>query len=65
MFIALKAAASCSGVVLAFRASQAALKSAFAAHLRAPETAERLAKSAWPGYSSASSAASGKGSGIA
>jgi hypothetical protein len=33
-------------VVLAFRASQAALNSVFAARLRAPETAERLAKSA-------------------
>jgi hypothetical protein len=30
MFIALEAATSCSGVVLAFRASQAALKSALA-----------------------------------
>jgi hypothetical protein len=35
-------------VILAFSASQAALNSALAVRLRAPETAERLVKSAWP-----------------
>jgi hypothetical protein len=47
MFMSLQAAASCSGGVLAFRAFQAAF-SAFATRLRAPETAERHAKSEHP-----------------